>query len=99
MPAETHQLGCNADPGEVEALLWMLIGDPEIEDPTAATMTLAELGIDAIAMADLWAAVCEEFGERSLGPEIDPGALDPNVTVAVAAGTMASRLGHGSDGH
>jgi hypothetical protein len=32
---------------------------------------------------DLWAAVCEESGEGSLQSEIDPGAIDPNMTVGL----------------
>ena len=97
MPAETHELGRGTDPADVEALLWMLLGDPDADDSTATRRTLAELGVDAAGMADLWAAVCEEFGERSLGPEIDPGALDTNVTVAAAARTMAGRLARDDD--
>ncbi|HVC71127.1 MAG TPA: hypothetical protein VNC61_12805 [Acidimicrobiales bacterium] len=98
MPAETHQVGREANSAEVRALLWMLLGDRAVEDPDAANGTLAELGVDAVGVMDLWAAVCEEFGDRSLGPEIDLDALDPNMTVTVAAATMARLLRGPDDG-
>ena len=99
MPAETHQLGCSANSVDVAALLWVLLGDPDTHNSNPATRTLADLGVDAAGLMDLWAAVCEEFGEPSLEPEIDPGALDPTMTVTAAAATMASLLSRPDDGH
>ena len=99
MPAETHRLGCNADAKDVAALLWMLLDDPDAHDPNAATRTLAELGVDAADLMDLWAAVCEEFGERPLGPELDPGVLELDMTIEAAAAAMADLLAGGDDGH
>ncbi len=42
-------------------------------------------------------AICEEFGERSLGPELDPGVLDVSLTIEAAAAAMASLLGARGD--
>jgi hypothetical protein len=39
--------------------------------------------------------VCEEFGERTLGPEINPDLLDPAMTVAAAA-AMAAEIASGA---
>jgi hypothetical protein len=99
MPAETHQLGCSADTVDVAALLWVLLDDPDAHDSKGARRTLAELGFDAAGLVDLWAAVCEEFGERSLDPELDPGAHELTMTVETAAAAMAGLLAHGGDGH
>jgi hypothetical protein len=99
MPAETHQLGCSANSVDVAALLWVLLDDPEAHNSNSATRTLADRGVDAAGLMDLWAAVCEEFGECSLGPELDPGALDLDMTVETAAATMARLLARGNDGH
>ena len=41
---------------------------------------------------DLWQAICEEFGERTLGPEIDPDLIYPAMTVAAVVGAMAAQL-------
>ena len=99
MPAETHRLGCNADAKDVAPLLWMLLNDSDAHDSNAATRTLAERGVDAADLMDLWAAVCEEFGERSLRPELDPGALELDMTIEAAATAMAGLLASGDDGH
>ena len=99
MPAETHQLGCSANSVDVAALLWVLLGDPDTHNSNPATRTLADLGVDAVGLMDLWAAACEEFGDPSFGPELDPGALDLDMTVETAAATMARLLARGNDGH
>ena len=98
MSVEARQLGGDADISKVAGLLWMLLGDPDVEDSRVASRTLAECGVDAGSVLDLWAAVCEEFGERPLEPEIEPGALDPDMTVTTAATTMANLLARGDDG-
>ena len=99
MPVETRQLGGDTDISKVAALLWMLLGDPDVEDSSVASRTLAECGVDAGSVLDLWAAVFEEFGECSLEPAIEPGALDPDMTITTAATTMANLLARGDDGH
>jgi hypothetical protein len=48
---------------------------------------------------DLSAAACEEFGECSLEPAIEPGALDRDMTITTAATTTANLLARGDDGH
>jgi hypothetical protein len=96
MPAETHQLGCGVDTESVLALLWTLLGDPTGDE--TAHVTLAELGVNADNLLDLWESACEEFGERTLGPEIDPSVLDPSMTLEAAAATMATLLGGDDDG-
>jgi hypothetical protein len=93
MPGETHQIGYDIDADSVLALLQVLLGLSEV-DVTGDT-TLAGLGIDDYGAMDLWQAVCEEFSERTLGPEIDPDLFDPAMTVATAAAAMAAELTHG----
>lgn len=90
MPAETHRRGCAVDVQSVLALLWVLLKDPASDD--ASKVILAPVGVDADTVAILWEAVCEEFGERTLGPEIEPGVLDPSMTREAAAATMAVLL-------
>ena len=96
MPAESHRLGGATRKEDVLSLLRMLLGDPDVDDCEGTS--LAEFGVDTEGLMDLWAAVCEEFGERSLGPEIDPGDLDPAMSVGSAAATMADLLVRGDDG-
>jgi erythromycin esterase-like protein len=89
MPAETHQHGRTADPETVTMLLCTLLSDAdEITEDTA----LADLGLDTGDLDDLWDAVREELAERTVGPEIDLGEFDPQMTVSDAARVMASLL-------
>jgi len=98
MPVETRQLGGDTNISKVTALLWMLLGDPDVEDSSVASKT-RRVRRRRRGVLDLWAAVCEEFGERSLKPEIELGAFTPAMTVATAAATMANLLARGDDGH
>ena len=90
MPGETHQIIQDIDPDTVMALLQVLLDPPEGDE--SGTVTLADLGIDDDGALDLWQAVCEEFGERTLGSEIDPDLLDPTMTVVTAVAAMAAKL-------
>jgi hypothetical protein len=98
MPAKTYRLGAQVDAECVAALLFVLLGDPDGGDLEPGAKTLAELGADANALADLWAAVCEEFDELSPGPELDPDLVRPDMTVAAVAVAMVRLLGGGNDG-
>ena len=98
MPTKSHHLRCGADTGDVAALLCALLSDSETVVSNAAEWTLGEFGIDAAGVSDLWAAVCEEFGEGELGAEIESRAFDPNMTVTVTAETMAGLLARRCDG-
>jgi hypothetical protein len=91
MPGETHQIIQDIDAGTVMALLQVLLDPPAGDD--SGIVTLADLDIDEGGALELWQAVCEEFGERTLGSEIDPDLLDPTMTVAAAA--MAIELANG----
>ena len=93
MPGETHQVIPDIDADTVMALLQVLLDPPDGDD--SGTATLADLGIDDGGALDLWQAVCEEFGERTLGSEIDPDLLDPTMTVVTAAAAMAAELANG----
>lgn len=90
MPAETHQISHGIDADTIMALLQVLLDLPEGSEPDSTT--LADLDIDDDGVLDLWQAVCAEFGERTLGSEIDPNLLDPTMTVAAAAVAMAAEL-------
>jgi hypothetical protein len=92
MPSETHRHTSDVSTDEIAELLWSLVEDPELESREAEDRYLAELGVDAVGLLDLWEAVCEEFGERSLGPEFDPTLFESTMTVRTAAGVMATLL-------
>jgi hypothetical protein len=91
MSVETHQVIPDIDADTVMTLLQVLLDPPDGDDSNI--VTLADLGIDDGNALDLWQAVCEEFGERTLSSEIDPDLLDPTITVAAAA--MAAELTNG----
>jgi len=93
MPGETHQVIPDINADAVMALLHVLLDPPDGDD--SGIVTLADLGFDGDDALDLWHAVCEEFGERTLGSEIDLDLLDPTMTVAAAAAAMAAELGNG----
>ena len=88
MPAETHRLGSAATADEVAVLLEVLLGEPSMDDP--GHTTLADLGVDAEGLVDLWEAVREEFGERTLGPELDPDVVDLTMTLTAVSAAMAA---------
>jgi len=96
MPAETHQLGQAVGADDVVELICGLLGDQDQTGVAGATATLAELGVSAESLGDLWDAVCEEFAERALGPEVDPDFLDPSMSVHDAAIAMTVVLRAGS---
>ena len=69
MPAETHT---RAEPVDVGAVLGLLAGIVGVDPDGAAERSLAELDLDDdLALFDLWAAVAEELGERSLA-DLEP---------------------------
>ena len=88
MPAETHQQGRTADAETISVLLGALLSDDDVAEGTV----LSDLGVGADDVGDLWDAVREELAERTVGPELDPSDLDPQMTVAEAAKAMASLL-------
>lgn len=94
MPAETHQHGTTADAETISALLCALLSDDDDIDKDAM---LSDLGIGADDLGDLWDAVREELAERTMGPELDPSNLDPQMTIAEAAKAMASLLADAGD--
>ena len=96
MPAETHQRGRQADAESVLDLLRVLLSDEG--DETGEDVPLSALGVDADNIAVLWDAVRDEFAERTVDPEIDPSDLDPSMTLAAAANTMASLLAADDEG-
>lgn len=95
MPAETHRLGSRTTIEDVVVLLEVLLGDEGMDDPNHTT--LADLGIDAQGLVDLWAAVREEFGERTLGPDLDPDVVDLNMPITTVAASMATLVAPGHD--
>lgn len=89
MPAETHQLGRSLDPEGMAELLITLL-DPDIDSPDETT--LADCGVGAGDVDRLWDAVCEEVAERTVSPDLEPGTLDPGMTVRAAAEAMVALL-------
>jgi hypothetical protein len=92
MPSETHRHTSDVSTDDIAELLWSLVEDTELESPEAEDRSLVEFGVDAVGLLDLWEAVCEEFGERSLGQEFDPTVFESTMTVRAAAGVMAILL-------
>jgi|SRR5579875_2001056 len=95
MPAETHQHGLPADANIVATLLCALLGD---DDEITEETVLADLGLDTGDLHNLWDAVREELAERTVGPEIDLGDFDPQMTVSETAQIMASLLAGAGSG-
>lgn len=98
MPAETHQQGRRADSTRVAEFLAVLldVSGGAVEDSDALP-TLAGCGVAVEDHGWLWEAVCEEFAERSLTPEWEPGDLDLAMTLDEAAEVMAQALGGGGE--
>jgi len=95
MPAKTHQHGRTADAETISLLLCALLSD---EDEITEDAVLSDLGVGADDFGALWDAVREELAERTVGPELDPSDLEPQVTVAEAAEAMAALLAGAGDG-
>jgi len=95
MPAETHQHGRTADTETVTMLLCTLLS---ADDEITEDAVLSDLGVGADDFGALWDAVREELAERTVGPEIDLGDLDPQMTVAEAAEAIAALLAGAGDG-
>ena len=95
MPAETHSLGCGIEVDDVLTVLEALLDDPSAK--MIGDSTLESLGVATAELYDLWDAVREEFGERTLGPEIDLSELDPSMTLEAAAAAMVRLLGSSGD--
>src|ERR1035437_1042122 len=93
MPGETHQIIQDIDADTVMALLQVLLDPPEEDE--SCTATLADLGIDDDGAVDMWRAICEEFGERTLCSEIDPDLFDPAMAVLAVAASRAAELTSG----
>jgi hypothetical protein len=90
VPAETHQLGRNVDG---EAVLELLCALLEGAGHMARHLTLEDVGVDDEDLPALWDSVCEEFAERSLGPDLELGSLETSMTLDAAAAVMAEILG------
>lgn len=100
MPAETHQQGRRADALSVAAFLAALldVGGGAVGE-SDAPLTLAVCGVAIEDLGWLWETVCEEFAERSLTTDWEPGDLDLAMTLDEAAQVMAQALcGGGDDG-
>ncbi len=94
MPAETHQHGRTADAETISVLLCALLSD---EDEITEDAVLSDLGVGADDFGALWDAVREELAERTVGPELDPSDLGPQMTAAEAADAMAALLTRAGD--
>jgi hypothetical protein len=93
MPGETDRIGCDIDADSVLALPEALLGPSEKDEPGGTI--LADLGVDGDGTLHLWRAICEEFGERTLGSEIDPDLFDPAMAVLAVAASRAAEITSG----
>lgn len=81
MPAETHTHRDPIDARSVVDLIASIIG---IDPDDAAGRSLAAVGLDDdLAVFDLWSAIAEELGERSLG-DFDPPEPAPTTVGELA---------------
>ncbi len=96
MPAETHQLGREVDHRSVLDLLVTMLGE---DSEANAHATFESLGIQNEDLPAVWRAVCEEYAERALAPDLDPGILESSMTLESAAHIMVRLLsGKAPDG-
>ncbi|MGH9107106.1 MAG: hypothetical protein ACRDZX_15000 [Acidimicrobiales bacterium] len=91
MPVELHQVGHDVGAADVVELLWALL-DHDNRFAAPGDATLADCDVQAEDLKWLWGAVCEEFSEHPLAPELSPGALDLSMTLEQAASVMALAL-------
>lgn len=94
VPAETHQLGRDFDAAVVAEFLRALL-DGESHGGRDDDVTLAELGVSDDDADWLWEAVCDEFAERTVGPEPEPGLISPAMTIGEAAARITTLLEEG----
>jgi hypothetical protein len=87
MPAETHQVNEPVDARVVLDLLTSILG---VDPAGAAHLALDDVELDDhLSILHLWAAVVEEFGERSLG-ELELECAGPTTLGALAAAFAGS---------
>ena len=96
MPAETHLHGKTADTETVTMLLCTMLSD---DDDVTEDTVLADLGLDTADLGALWDAVRDELADRTVGPEVDLGELDLQMTVSEAARVIASFLAEAGGRH
>ncbi|MGH9087791.1 MAG: hypothetical protein ACRDYZ_06710 [Acidimicrobiales bacterium] len=91
LPAETHQHSIH--PTTCDDVLDLLLGLLGGHAPACPSeTTLEQLQITDADVWDMWTYVREEFGERSLGPELDLSPWEPSMTLDGVAAIMASVL-------
>jgi hypothetical protein len=95
MPSETHQIGyaIDTDTECVFALVPAQLGWSKEDESGDAT--LADLGVADVDAWDVWRAVYQEFGERTLGSETDLYRLDAAMMAAADPVAMAAELTNG----
>lgn len=82
MPAETHS---RREAVELSTIVELLANILDLDDDDPAAATLDRLGVvDDLEVLDLWSAVAEEFGERTLG-ELDLPDPRPETLGELAA--------------
>ena len=87
MPAETRQVRDPVDARWVLDLLTSVVG---VDPADAAHLALVDLELsDDLSILDLWAAVVEEFGGRSIG-ELDLEGTQPTTLAQLAAAFFGS---------
>ena len=96
MPAETHTHSGPVDRGEVVAVIVDRLSELLAVDPSTiseGSRFIEYLGTDSLVMVNLLDMLEEEFGERTVGFEIDDEDLDDLRTVGETADYIVSRLG------
>ncbi len=96
MPAETHTHSGPVDRGEVVAVIVDRLSELLAVDPSTiseGSRFIEDLGTDSLVMVNLLDMLEEEFGERTVGFEIDDEDLDDLRTVGETADYIVSRLG------
>ncbi len=95
MPAETHTHQAPLDRSAVERLVADRVGEILHRDPAAigeGDELVADLGLDSALLFELFDAIEEEVGERTVGFAIDDEDLEDLATVGDVVDYVAARV-------
>lgn len=97
MPSETHQIGYDIDTDIDTECVFTLVPAQLgwSEEDESGDATLADLGVSDVDAWDVWRAVYQESGERTLGSETDLYRLDAAMTAAADPAAMVAELTNG----
>lgn len=95
MPAETHTHFASLDRERIVEIVQERLGEILEIDPTTIQETdslVDDLHADSLAQYQLVEALIDEFGERTVGPGIEPEDLEDLELVSDAVDYVVARL-------